>query len=101
MSGHGNIRRSLRRLFMPSRSGMFSYMADLGILYIEKSLSSIGNFALGCPSSVGHGVDDIVDAKPIGLTRHLGRILRIVGVLPGVAHVHVEIHSHDEAGSFV
>ena len=40
---------------------------------------------------MGHGINDIIHAKPVGQSRHGLRVEGIIGMLPGVAHIHIEI----------
>ena len=44
-----------------------------------------------CRLSMGHCIDDEVDAEPVGRCRHWRRVMRVVGMFPGVAHVDVVI----------
>jgi len=43
------------------------------------------------PALVRHGVDDVVDPETVGERRHRLGIFWHVGVLPGVADIHVEV----------
>ena len=45
---------------------------------------------------VRHRVDQVVDAVVIGERRHFRRIIRGVGVFPGVAHVGVGVDGDDD-----
>ena len=51
--------------------------------------------------SVSHRVDDVVDCEPVGQRGHGIRIPGIVGMLPGVAHVHVVVDRHNEPAVLV
>src|SRR5438034_9916331 len=51
--------------------------------------------------SVRHGVDDIIDADADSQLGELFRIARVIGVLPGVAQVHVVADGHHEASLVV
>ena len=46
---------------------------------------------------MSHRVDDVIHSELVGKSGHGNRIIRIVGVLPGVAHIHIEIDSHHQA----
>ena len=40
---------------------------------------------------MGHGVKHVVHAKFVSLCGHCDRIVGVVGMFPGVAHIHIEI----------
>src|SRR5689334_16940377 len=52
-------------------------------------------------SSVAHRIDEVVDGVTIRERRERLRITRVIGVLPGVPEVHVEIDGHGETTVFV
>lgn len=53
------------------------------------------------PGSVCHRINDVVDAEAVGESGHFGRVFGQVGVLPGIADVHLEIDGHDEAAAVI
>src|SRR5207245_6719756 len=51
--------------------------------------------------SMRHGVDNVIDAEPDSQRRVLLRVLGVVGVLPGVAEIHVVADGDHEAAFVV
>ena len=51
--------------------------------------------------SMRHGIDDVVDSEAVRRRRHGRRIMRVVGMLPGIAHVAVVVHRDHEPAAIV
>src|SRR3990167_6524084 len=51
----------------------------------------------GPSGSMSHRIDDVVYSEAIGLSGHFGGIIGSVGMLPGIAHIHIEIDADHEA----
>lgn len=49
---------------------------------------------------MGDGVEDVVDAEAVGKAGHIGGVFGHVGVLPGIADIHV-VADGDEQAAFI
>lgn len=40
---------------------------------------------------VGHGIYDVINTKSVSQCGHWYRVYRVIGVLPGIANIHIEV----------
>src|SRR5260221_272647 len=95
--GGGRPGGGTERTSATSGSAAASDTARKRILVMEENdISERGRVRAAVWRSVRHGVDDIIHADADAEIGKLGWICRIVGVLPGIAQVHVVADGHHE-----
>src|SRR5258708_2980510 len=101
-AGGGTPGGGTERTSATSGSAAASDTARKRILFMEENdIAERGNVRAAVWRSVRHGVDDVIHADADSEIGKLGGIFRIVGVLPGVAQVHVVADGHHEPAFIV